>query len=122
MSMIIVKEERRQRRKMRVRRRVFGTAEVPRLTVFRSLQNIYAQMIDDETGRTLVEASTMSKELKGSLKYGGNVAAAAQVGALLAQRAAAKGLKQAVMDRNGYRFHGRVKAVAEAVRKAGIKV
>jgi large subunit ribosomal protein L18 len=122
MSMIIVKQERRQRRKMRVRRRVFGTAETPRLTVFRSLKNIYAQMIDDETGRTLVEASTVSKELKGSLKYGGNIAAANQVGSLLAQRAAAKGVKQAVMDRNGYRFHGRIKAVAEAVRKAGIKI
>ena len=122
MSMIKVKEERRQRRKMRVRRRVFGTADRPRLTVFRSLKNIYAQMIDDEAGRTVVEASTVSKDLRGSLKYGGNVAAAVQVGMLLAQRAAAKGVKQATMDRNGYRFHGRVKAVAEAVRKAGIKI
>ncbi|MDM8007187.1 MAG: 50S ribosomal protein L18 [Phycisphaerae bacterium] len=122
MSMIKVKQQRRQRRKMRVRRRVFGTAERPRLTVFRSLKNVYAQMIDDETGRTLVEASTVSKELAGGLKYGGNVAAAAQVGTLLAQRAMAKGVKQVTMDRNGYRFHGRVKAVAEAVRKAGIKI
>jgi large subunit ribosomal protein L18 len=122
MSMIKIKEERRQRRKMRVRRRIFGTADRPRLTVFRSLKNIYAQMIDDEAGRTVVEASTVSKDLRGSLKYGGNVAAAAQVGVLLAQRAAAKGIKEATMDRNGYRFHGRVKAVAEAVRKAGIKI
>ncbi|HPD30367.1 MAG TPA: 50S ribosomal protein L18 [Phycisphaerae bacterium] len=122
MSMIKVKQQRRQRRKMRVRRRVFGTAERPRLTIFRSLKNIYAQMIDDETGRTLVEASSVSKELAGVVKYGGNVAAAAQVGDLLAQRALAKGVKQVTMDRNGYRFHGRVKAVAEAVRKAGIKI
>jgi large subunit ribosomal protein L18 len=120
--MVKIKEQRRQRRKMRVRRRAFGTAERPRLTVFRSLKNIYAQMIDDEAGRTVVEASTVSKDLRGSLKYGGNVAAAAQVGTLLAQRAAAKGVKQATMDRNGYRFHGRIKAVAEAVRKAGIKI
>lgn len=122
MSTIELKQERRQRRKMRVRRKVFGTAERPRLTVFRSLKNIYAQMIDDDAGRTLVEASSMSKELRGSLKYGGNVAAANRVGELLAQRALAKGIKQAIMDRNGYKFHGRVKAVAEAVRKAGIKV
>jgi large subunit ribosomal protein L18 len=122
MSMIEVKEQRRQRRKMRVRRRVFGTAERPRLTVFRSLQNIYAQMIDDEAGRTVVEASSVSKELREAVKYGGNAAAAAQVGALLAKRAVAKGVKEATMDRNGYRFHGRVKALAEAVRKAGIKV
>ena len=122
MSMVKIKEQRRQRRKMRVRRRAFGTAERPRLTVFRSLKNIYAQMIDDEAGQTVVEASTVSKDLHGSLKYGGNVAAAAQVGALLAQRAMAKGVKQATMDRNGYRFHGRVKALAEAVRKAGIKI
>jgi len=122
MSMIEVKEQRRQRRKMRVRRRVFGTAERPRLTVFRSLQNIYAQMIDDQTGRTLVEASSVSKELRDGLKSGGNAAAAAEVGALLARRAAAKGIKEAAMDRNGYKFHGRLKALAEAVRKAGIKV
>lgn len=122
MSMIEVKEQRRQRRKMRVRRRVFGTAQRPRLTVFRSLQNIYAQMIDDQTGRTLVEASSVSKELRDGLKYGGNAAAAAEVGALLARRAAAKGIKEAAMDRNGYKFHGRLKALAEAVRKAGIKV
>ncbi|NLE57567.1 MAG: 50S ribosomal protein L18 [Planctomycetes bacterium] len=122
MSMIKVKQQRRQRRKMRVRRRVFGTEARPRLTIFRSLKNVYAQMIDDETGRTLVEASTVSKELAGALKYGGNVAAAAQVGTLLAQRAMAKGVKEAAMDRNGYKFHGRIKAVAEAVRKAGIKV
>jgi large subunit ribosomal protein L18 len=122
MSIIEIKQQRRQRRKMRVRRRIFGTAERPRLTVFRSLKNIYAQLIDDESGRTVVEASTVSKEFQGKLKYGGNIAAATQVGGLLAQRAMAKGVKQATMDRNGYRFHGRVKAVAEAVRKAGIKV
>lgn len=122
MSMIKVKQQRRERRKMRVRRRVFGTAERPRLTIFRSLKNIYAQMIDDETGQTLVEASSVSKELAGTVKYGGNVAAAVQVGNLLAQRALAKGVKQVTMDRNGYRYHGRVKAVAEAVRKAGIRI
>jgi large subunit ribosomal protein L18 len=122
MSVIEVKTQRRMRRKMRVRKKIFGTAERPRLSVFRSLKNIYAQLIDDVAGQTLTEASTVSKELRGSLKYGGNVAAAAQVGTLLGQRALAKGIKQATMDRNGYRFHGRVKAVAEAARKAGLKI
>jgi large subunit ribosomal protein L18 len=122
MSAIEVKIERRQRRKKRVRRRVFGTAQRPRLTVFRSLKNIYAQLVDDEAGKTLAEASTLSKELRGSTQYGGNVAAAGQVGTLLGQRAIAQGIKQATMDRNGYKFHGRVKAVAEAARKAGLKI
>ena len=122
MSAITVKTERRLRRKRRVRRTVFGTAQRPRLSVFRSLKNVYAQLIDDEAGRTLAEASSQCKELRGALKNGGNVAAAAQVGTLLGQRAVAKGIKQATMDRNGYKFHGRVKAVAEAARKAGLKV
>jgi large subunit ribosomal protein L18 len=122
MSVIEVKIERRLRRKKRVRKRVFGTAERPRLSVFRSLKNIYAQLIDDQAARTIVEASTMSKELRGSTKYGGNVTAAGQVGALLGQRAVAQGVKQATMDRNGYKFHGRIKALAEAARKAGLKI
>ena len=116
------KLERRSRRKMRVRKTVFGTPERPRLTVTRSLQHIYAQLIDDVAGRTLVEASSVSKELRGSMKYSGNKAAAVAVGKLLAQRAAAKDIKTAVFDRNGYMFHGRIKALADAAREAGLKI
>jgi len=114
--------QRRFRRKKRVRKRVFGTANRPRLTVFRSLKSIYAQIIDDTAGVTLVEASTVSKDLRGSIPYGGNVSAAGAVGKLLAQRALAKGIKQTSFDRNGYRYHGRVKALADAAREAGLKI
>jgi large subunit ribosomal protein L18 len=116
------KTRRRLRRKRRVRKRVFGTAGRPRLTVFRSLKNIYAQLVDDTAGRTLAEASTMSKDLRGSVGYGGNASAAGAVGRLLAERALARGIKQAAFDRNGYKYHGRVKALAEAAREAGLKV
>ncbi len=117
-----VKTERRERRKMRVRKNVFGTQERPRLTVTRSLQHIYAQLIDDTVGRTLAAASSTSKELRGTLKGGGNKAAASAVGKLLAERAASKGIKVAVFDRNGYKFHGRVKVLADAAREAGLKI
>jgi large subunit ribosomal protein L18 len=117
-----INKQRRTRRKMRVRKGIFGTGERPRLTVTRSLQHIYAQLIDDVAGRTLVEACSVSKELRGALKYGGNKAAAGAVGKLLGQRALAKGIKAAVFDRNGYKFHGRVKALADAAREAGLKV
>ncbi len=122
MNRLKQKAKRRVRRKMRVRKRIFGTTERPRLTVFRSLQHIYAQVIDDTTGCTLLDASTVSKELRGSVGYGGNAASAKQVGKLLAERATAKGLRELVFDRNGYRFHGRVKALVEAVREGGVKV
>jgi len=111
---------RRERRKKRVRKHIYGTAETPRLTVFRSLKHIYAQLVDDDKGHTLVEASTQSPELKDS--YGGNKAAAAKVGKLLGEKALAKGIARAAFDRNGFRFHGRVKALADAVREAGLKV
>jgi large subunit ribosomal protein L18 len=122
MSVTTQKLERRERRKARIRKRVYGTPELPRLTVFRSLKNIYAQLIDDAAGVTLVEASTRSKELQGELKYGGNRVAATLVGKLLGQRASAKGISRAAFDRNGYKFHGRVKALAEAARDAGLRV
>jgi large subunit ribosomal protein L18 len=122
MSTIKVKNRQRQRRKLRVRKQIYGTPDCPRLSVFRSSKNIYAQLIDDTTGSTLAEASTRARDLQGSLKYGGNVAAATQVGKLLADRALARGVKRAVFDRNGYRFHGRVKAMADAVREAGLKI
>jgi large subunit ribosomal protein L18 len=122
MSVITQKLKRRERRKLRIRKRVYGTSEKPRLTVFRSLKNIYAQLIDDEAGSTLVEASSRSKELQAELKYGGNRAAAGLVGKLLGQRAVAKGITRAAFDRNGFKFHGRVRALAEAARDAGLKV
>lgn len=111
---------RRERRKKRVRKNIYGTAETPRLTVFRSLKHIYAQLIDDDQGQTVAEASTRSPELKDS--YGGNKAAAAKVGKLLGEKALAKGISRAAFDRNGFRFHGRIKALADAAREAGLKI
>lgn len=122
MSVIELKVQRRARRKLRVRKRVYGTAKRPRMSVFRSLKNIYAQLIDDDAGCTLVEASTKSKELTGALGYCGNKSAAAAVGKLLGERALAKGLKTATVDRNGYRYHGRIKALVEAARETGLKI
>ena len=91
------------------------------MTVFRSLKNIYAQLIDDVAGRTLAEASTMCRDMRGSVGNGGNASAARAVGRLLAERALARGIKQVAFDRNGYKYHGRVKALAEAAREAGLK-
>ena len=122
MSAIKQKAKRRRRRKMRVRKRVYGTADCPRLTVFRSLKNISAQLIDDSAGKTLAEASTQSKDLRGTLTYGGNMSAAGLVGKLLAERASAKGIKQAAFDRNGYKYHGRLKTLAEAAREGGLRI
>ena len=111
----------RQRRHQRVRLRVFGTTTRPRLNVYRSLANIYAQLIDDTTGGTLVSASSLEQEVAGSLKNGGNVAAAAAVGRLVAERALKAKLTAVVFDRGGYRYHGRIKALAEAARERGLK-
>lgn len=120
MNAIREKAVRRERRKKRIRKVVYGTPERPRLTVFRSLKHIYAQLIDDTAGRTLVAADTRSKELREG--GGGNVAAAKRVGALLGQRAVMKGIRAAAFDRNGYKYHGRVKALADAAREAGLKI
>ena len=122
MDNVDVKKERRRRRKTRVRKKIFGTPQRPRLTVSRSLHHIYAQLVDDTAGRTIVEASSRSKDLSGDLKGGGNKAAACAVGKLLGERAAAKGITTAVFDRNGYKYHGRVKAMADAARQAGLKI
>ena len=122
MKATLIKQKRRGRRKKRVRKSVFGTADRPRLSVSRSSQNIYAQLIDDEAGRTLAEASTRGKGIRDEVGYGGNAKAASVVGKLLAERAGEQGIKLAVFDRNGYRFHGRVKALAEAAREAGLKI
>lgn len=111
----------RARRHHRVRIRVFGTPERPRLNVFRSNTHIYAQVIDDTTGRTLASASTLDKEIKGMLKRGGNLEAAAAVGRLVAERALKANLNAVVFDRGGYRFHGRIRALAEASREKGLR-
>lgn len=108
-------------RHSRLRRSISGTAERPRLSVFRSLGNIFAQVIDDEKGHTLLSASTQEKELKGSLSGTGNVDAAKAVGKLLAERAKAQGITKVVFDRGGHKFHGRVAALAEAAREAGLE-
>ncbi|MCB1506245.1 MAG: 50S ribosomal protein L18 [Hyphomicrobiaceae bacterium] len=109
------------RRKARVRRALRARAAGrPRLTVHRSSKHIYAQIIDDVAGKTLASASTLEKDLKGSLKTGADTAAAAAVGKLLGERATAAGVKQVMFDRGGYLFHGRVKALADAAREAGL--
>ena len=111
----------RSRRKQRVRKKVQGTAERPRLTVYRSLRHIYAQVINDITGQTLVAASTLSKELKGSLQTMGNTKAAQAVGELVAKGALERGIKKVVFDRNGFLYHGRIKTLAEAARQKGLE-
>ena len=114
------RREPRDKRHLRLRRWVRGSAQRPRLAVFRSLNHIYAQIIDDETGRTLASADSRSKEFRSANPKGGNVAAAKAVGELLAQRAKSAGLSQVVFDRGGYQYHGRVKALADAARAGGL--
>ena len=109
------------RRHLRLRKHISGTAQRPRLNVFRSLNNIYAQVIDDEAKVTLVSASTLDKEIKAACPNGGNVAAAKEVGKLVAKRALEKGIDTVVFDRGGYIYHGRVQALAEGAREAGLK-
>ncbi len=111
----------RQRRKRRVRGKITGSAAQPRLTVFRSHKNIYAQIIDDDRGVTLVSASTRDAALADQVGYGGNTGAAAKVGETLAAKAVEAGIKRIVFDRNGYKYHGRVKELAESVRKGGLE-
>jgi large subunit ribosomal protein L18 len=102
----------------RIRKKLLGNAERPRLCIFRSLNHIYAQVIDDKNGHTLVSASSTEKDLKGN---GGNIAAAKKIGGEIAKRAIDKGIKQVVFDRGGYIYHGRVKSLAEAAREAGLE-
>ena len=115
------KEQVRQRIRTRIRKRLSGSPERPRLAVFRSSGHIYAQVIDDDGGRTLCAASTLDKDLKGKLKTGGTVAAAQEVGKLIAERAQGKGVQAVVFDRGGFLYHGRIKALADAARGAGLK-
>lgn len=115
MDINTLKQVRRRRRKQGVRKRVIGTSDRPRLTVYRSLKHTYAQLVDDLSGRTLVSASTIK------LEKGGDRAAAVSVGKDLAAKAVAAGVSLATFDRNGFRYHGRVKALADAAREAGLK-
>ena len=114
------KDARRRRIHTRIRRRVAGTAEQPRLAVFRSTKHIYAQIIDDRAGRTLVSASSAEKNT--TVAAGGNVAGAKTIGLLIAQRAEAAGIKRVVFDRGGFLYHGRIKALAEAAREGGLEL
>lgn len=121
---IKTKEDRRDRIKYRIRRRVRGTVERPRLTVFRSVAHVYVQVVDDMSGRTIASASTVEPTVKGSLPTkvtGGNIAGAKAIGKTIAERLIEKGVKQVVFDRNGFLYHGRVKALAEAAREAGLE-
>jgi len=106
---------------MRVRNKMFGTPERPRLSVFRSSKHIYAQLIDDASGATLAAASSCGKEAKQAVAYGGNVKAAAAVGKLIAEAAKAKGIQKAAFDRGHYKYHGRIKALADAARESGLQ-
>jgi large subunit ribosomal protein L18 len=112
------KQLRRNRRRRGIRKRIEGTPQKPRLTVYRSLNHMYAQVIDDLSGQTLASANTRQQKLA----HGGNVEAAKQIGQTLAERATAAGIKQVQFDRNGFKYHGRVKAVADAAREGGLQV
>lgn len=118
MKTVFLKQVRRKRRKQRVRKGVFGTAQKPRLTVYRSLLHVYAQLIDDLEGKTVAAASSVELHLT----KGGNATAAKEVGKKLAEKAKAAGIREAAFDRNGFKFHGVIKALAGAAREGGLKV
>ena len=111
----------RKKRHIRIRKNISGTVERPRLNVYRSLSNIYVQIINYKTGRTLVSASSLDKDLQSQLEYGGNIEAAKAVGKLIAERAKANGIDKVVFDRGGYIYHCRIAALAEAAREAGLE-
>lgn len=115
------KQRNRLRRRQHVRRNIVGTPERPRLSVFRSSKHIYAQLIDDLAGVTLAAASSLAEEMRSALPYGGNLKAAQAVGEKLAEAAKSKGITKAAFDRGHYRYHGRVKALADAARKGGLQ-
>ena len=119
--MALSKEQSRIKRHQRIRKRLQGTGEKPRLSVYKSLNHIYAQLIDDTAGKTLLSASTLEKEIRTAIKHGGNLEAAKKVGASLAQKALGKKITTVVFDRAGYRYHGCVKALADAAREQGLK-
>ena len=121
MRPLILKAHRLEQRTRRVRGTLLGSAERPRLSVFRSNRNIHAQIIDDVAGKTLCAVGSEMKELRGQLGYGGNAKAAAVVGKLLGEKAKSLGIEKVCFDRRGRRFHGRIKALADAAREAGLK-
>ena len=118
---MLAKQQLRARRHSRVRKKVSGTTERPRLAVFRSEHHIYAQVIDDTQGTTLAAASTLDSSLRGEKKYGGNIEAAKAVGKLVAERAKEKGVTRVVFDRGGFSYHGRVAGLADAAREGGLE-
>ncbi|MBA4348929.1 MAG: 50S ribosomal protein L18 [Thermodesulfovibrio sp.] len=118
---MVVKEEAKKRRHKRIRKQVSGTPDKPRLSVYRSLNNIYGQVIDDTKGHTIVSASTIDKELKAEKGHKGNVATAKKVGQLIASRAVKAGIKKVVFDRSGYKYHGCIKSLAEGAREGGLE-
>ena len=111
----------RERRKLRIRRQISGTPERPRLSVFRSARHIYAQVVDDVDGKTLAAASTLSRDVRGEVSESNKVDAAKKVGSTIAKLLLAKGIEKVVFDRSGYLYHGRVQALADAAREAGLK-
>jgi len=115
------RNDRRKVRHVRARKNISGTPDMPRLCVFRSNKNISVQVIDDVSGNTIVSASSLDKEIKAKAKYGGNKEAAKHVGAAIAEKALAKGIKQVVFDRGGYLYHGRVRELADGARGAGLE-
>ncbi len=121
MNRLEAKRRARLARKKRVRKKVRGTPERPRLTVYKSLRHVYAQIIDDTTGRTLVAASTVGRDLRGELEKTATVEAARAVGLAIGRKALARDITKVVFDRNGYPYHGKVKALAEAAREAGLE-
>lgn len=121
MEKMIDKERSRRIIKFRIRKKMQGTIERPRLVVFKSLKHIYVQVVDDASGKTLASASTLDKDCRSKIKSGGNIEAAKVVGESIAQKLKEKGAESVVFDRGGYLYHGRVKALAEAARAAGLK-
>ena len=121
---IRTKDDRRRRIQLRQRKRILGTEQRPRLSVFRSVSHIYAQVIDDLSGKTLASASSVDSSMKGTLEKGvrgGNLKGAEAIGKAIAERAIEKGIKRVVFDRSGFLYHGRIRAVADAARKAGLE-
>ena len=121
MGALNLRTQSRIKRKKRIRKRVIGTSERPRLCVFRSARHIYAQVIDDTRGHTLSAASTVEKTLKKRSEKGGKIAAANQIGKMIAERAIKQGIKKVVFDRNGFLYHGRLKAVSDGAREGGLE-
>ena len=120
MSSMNIRQQARLKRKKRIRKKIHGTPQRPRLSVFRSARHIYVQIVDDSAGRTLTSASTLDKEVKNGPEFENKVAAANFVGQLIGKRALDNGIKEVVFDRNGFLYHGRVKSVSEGAREAGL--